>query len=212
MSEVPEEAAEDDAWEEDGDPWTILRVARVWENPWFALDKHDVIHPGGAKGEYTVVRPRRLAVGALPIEPDGSVHLVGQWRFPLKRYSWEMPEGGAEPNEAPLDCAKRELEEEAGLRAASFTLILEMDMSNSLSDERAVIYLATDLSPGAYQPEATEVLKHKRAPFMEVLARVESGYIRDSMTVAAVLRAHHMAVTGRLPQGLARAMLGKGDK
>jgi len=204
--------AQETAWDEDSDPWTILRVERVWENAWFALDRHAVIHPGGAEGEYTVVRPRRVAVGVLPVDPDGSVYLVGQWRFPLQRYSWEMPEGGAEPDEAPLECARRELEEEAGLRAASFTLILELDMSNSLSSEQAVIYLATELSPGAYQPEATEVFKHKRAPFMEVLAKVESGYIRDSMTVAAVLRAHHMAVTGRLPESLARAMLGAGDK
>jgi hypothetical protein len=85
--------------------------------------------------------------------------------------------------------------------------MLEMDMSNSLSDERAVIYLATGLSPGAYQPEATEVLRHKRAHFAEVLARVASGYIRDSMTVAAVLRAYHMAKTGQLSPALADAML-----
>jgi 8-oxo-dGTP pyrophosphatase MutT (NUDIX family) len=202
----------DDTWEEDGDPWTVLGVARVWQNAWFAIDKHDVIHPGGAHGEYTVIRPRRLAVGVLPVESDGSVHLVGQWRFPLKRYSWEMPEGGAEPDEAPLDCAQRELEEEAGLKAGAFTLILEMDMSNSLCDEAAIIYLATELGPGSYQPEATEVLKHKRAHFLDVLAKVESGYIRDSMTVAAVLRAHHMAVAGRLPRALAEAMLRRGDK
>lgn len=196
-----------DVWDEDGDPWIVTGVTRAWENAWFVLDRHEVIHPDGAAGTYTVIRPRRIAVGVLPIEDDGSVHLVGQWRFPLGRYSWEMPEGGAEPGEPPLGCARRELEEEAGLLAGNYMKILEMDMSNSLSDEQAVIYLATGLSAGAYQPEATEVLKHKRAPFMEVLARVESGYIRDSMTVAGVLRAYHMAVTGQLPDRLALAML-----
>lgn len=173
------------------------------------IDRYAVIHPGGAPGTYSVMRPRRLAVGVLPIEPDGFVHLVGQWRFPLGRYSWEMPEGGAEPGEPPLDCAKRELEEETGLRAGSFELVLEMDMSNSLTDERAVIYLATGLTAGAAQPEATEVLRHRRAHFQDVLARVVDGRIRDSLTVAAVLRAHHMAVTGALPQVLAEAMLGR---
>jgi 8-oxo-dGTP pyrophosphatase MutT (NUDIX family) len=194
-------------WEEDGDPWIVKSVERAWANAWFAIDRHHVVHPGGADGEYTVVRPHRLAVGALPLEADGSVHLVGQWRFPLKRYSWEMPEGGAEPGEDALDCARRELEEEAGLKAGAWLKILEMVMSNSFTDERAVIFLATDLSSGAHQPEAVEVLKHKRAHFGEVLARVESGYIRDSMTVAAVLRAYHMAVTGQLPAPLAQAML-----
>jgi 8-oxo-dGTP pyrophosphatase MutT (NUDIX family) len=196
-----------DIWEEDGDPWTVKSVERSFENDWFVIDTHAVIHPGGAAGAYSVVRPRRLAVGVLPIEPDGFVHLVGQWRFPLGRYSWEMPEGGAEPGEPPLDCARRELEEETGLTAGSFVPVLEMDMSNSLTDERAIIYLATELKPGQAQPEAVEVLRHRRAHFLDVLARVADGRIRDSMTVAAVLRAHHMAVAGQLPEGLARAML-----
>ncbi len=198
-----------DIWEEDGDPWTVENVTRAFENDWMVIDRYAVIHPGGAKGTYSVMRPRRLAVGVLPIEPDGNVHLVGQWRFPLARYSWEMPEGGADPGEAPLECAKRELEEETGLRAGAFEIVLEMDMSNSLTDERAVIYLATDLTAGVAQPEEVEVLRHRRAHFLDVLARVVDGRIRDSLTVAAVLRAHHMAVTGALPKPLADAMLAR---
>jgi 8-oxo-dGTP pyrophosphatase MutT (NUDIX family) len=147
----------------------------------------------------------------LPIEPDGRVHLVGQWRFPLGRYSWELPEGGAEPGEDPRVCAERELMEETGLRAKALTPILEMDLSNSLTDERAVVFLATDLIQGEAQPDGTEVLKHRTAPFLEVLERVADGRIRDSITVAAVLRAHHMAVTGQLPPALAAAMLRQGD-
>ena len=198
-----------DIWEEDGDPWTVKSVTRAFENDWMVIDTYAVIHPGGAAGTYGVMRPRRLAVGVLPIEADGSVHLVGQWRFPLGRYSWEMPEGGADPGEPALECARRELEEETGLQAGSFIPVLEMDMSNSLSDERAVIFLATGLRPGKAQPEATEVLRHRRAHFMDALARAVDGRIRDSMTVAALLRAHHMAVTGELPPDLAAAMLGR---
>ncbi len=198
-------------WEEDDDPWIVKGVTNPFENAWFRVDSHAVIHPGGADGIYSVIRIRRLAVGVLPIDADGSVHLVGQWRFPLGRYSWEMPEGGGEPGEAAIECAKRELAEETGLSAASWTQVLEMDLSNSLTDERAVIFVATDLAPGVAQPEATEVLRHRRVPFKEVLARVADGRIRDSMTVAAVLRAHHMAVTGELPGTLARAMLGSGE-
>jgi len=198
-------------WEEDGDPWNVKCTSRPFENEWFALDRHEVVRPDGRDGTYTVVRFRRLAVGVLPMEPDGSVHLVGQWRFPLGHYSWEMPEGGAEPGEDPLECAKRELEEETGLSAGRYQRVLELDLSNSLTDERAVIYLAFDLSPGKAKPEGTEVLRRRRARFVDVLERVADGRIRDAMTVAAVLRAHHMAVTGRLPAGLAQAMLGGGQ-
>jgi hypothetical protein len=101
--------------------------------------------------------------------------------------------------------------EETGLRAKALTPILEMDLSNSLTDERAVVFLATDLIQGEAQPDGTEVLKHRTAPFLEVLERVADGRIRDSITVAAVLRAHHMAVTGQLPPALAAAMLRQGD-
>ncbi len=199
-------------WEEDGNPWTVTAASVPFKNDWFGVDKNDVIRPDGKAGEYTVVRVRRLAVGVLPIERDGSVHLVGQWRFPLGRYSWEIPEGGGEPGEAPLACAKRELEEETGLRAATWAPILEMDLSNSITDEAGIVFLATGLEAGQKQPEATEVLRHRQAPFMEVLSRVIDGRIRDSLTVAAMLRAHHMAVTGALPVGLAAAMLGKGTQ
>ncbi|NUQ07406.1 MAG: NUDIX hydrolase, partial [Anaerolineae bacterium] len=113
----------------------------------------------------------------------------------------------ADPGEDALSCARRELAEETGLRAGSFRKVLEMDLSNSLTDERAVIFVATELAPGAAEPDATEVLRHRRAPFPEVLERVADGRIRDSLTVAAVLRAHHMAVTGKLPAALAEAML-----
>lgn len=198
----------DNDWDDDANPWTITGITEPFKNEWFRIDAHDVIHPNGAPGTYGVIRIRRLAVGVLPIEPDGRVYLVGQWRFPLGRYSWEMPEGGAEPGEPALECAKRELVEETGFTAGKLEPILEMDMSNSLTDEVAVIFLATDLTPGAAQPEPTEVLKRRSAHFADVLDRVADGRIRDSMTVAAVLRAHHMAVTGAIPRDLARAMLG----
>src|SRR5262249_6930564 len=153
---------------------------------------------------YGVIRIRRPAVGVLPIDADGMVHMVGQWRFPLERYSWEMPEGGAEPGEDLELCARRELEEETGLKAGRLQKILEMDLSNSLTDEHATLFLATDLTPGVAQPEEVEVLKRRTAPFADILARVCDGRIRDGLTVAAVLRAHHMAVKGELPEALAR--------
>jgi len=199
-----------ETWNDAGNPWTMKRKTQPFENDWFRIDAHEVVRPDGADGRYDVIRIRRLAVGVLPIGANGDVHLVGQWRFPLERYSWEMPEGGAEPGEDALECAKRELEEETGLSARAYQHILEMDLSNSLTDEMAVIFLATDLAHGAANPEGTEVLERRTASFREVLSRVIDGRIRDSLTVAAVLRAHHMAVTGQLSAPLAEKMLAPG--
>lgn len=194
-------------WEESGNPWTVRSVTRPFENAWFAIDAHDTLNPAGNPASYAVIRIRRRAVGVLPIDGKGHVHMVGQWRFPLGRYSWEMPEGGAEPGEDTADCARRELKEETGLSASDLVEILRMDLSNSLTDENAVLYLAFGLTEGEAEPEETEVLARRSAPFAEVLERVVTGEITDSLTVAAVLRAHHMAVTGRLPEALARVML-----
>lgn len=194
-------------WPEDGNPWTVKGQSTAFENAWLRIESNDTINPAGKPAIYSVVRVRRHAVGVLPIEPDGRVHMVGQWRFTLGRYSWEMPEGGAEPGEALEACARRELAEETGVRAGRLERILEMDLSNSLTDERATIFLAFDLTPGEAAPEETEILNRRTAPFNEILARVAKGEITDAMTVAAVLRAHHMAVTGALPDALARVML-----
>ena len=196
-----------DDWEEDANPWQIRAVRRAYESGWFVVDDHDVINPAGKPGHYGVIRIPRLAVGVLPIDTEGNVHLVGQWRFPLGRYSWEMPEGGSDPGEPAEVCARRELAEETGLAAGKLEEILRMDLSNSLTDESAVLFLAQDLTEGPAAPEETEVLARRHAPFIEVLDRVLAGKITDALTVAAVLRAHHMAVTGALPDALARAML-----
>jgi 8-oxo-dGTP pyrophosphatase MutT (NUDIX family) len=195
-------------WTPEGDPWRVRGTRRAFQNEWFEVVEHDVTRPDGAPGAYAVIQVRRTAVGVLPIDAEGCVHLVGQWRFPLSRYSWEMPEGGAEPGEAPEACARRELAEETGLRAGTLTKILEMDLSNSLTDERAVCYLALDLSPGEAAPDGTERLQLLRAPFREALARAVDGRISDSLTVAALLRAHHMASKGELPPDVAQAILG----
>jgi 8-oxo-dGTP pyrophosphatase MutT (NUDIX family) len=193
-------------WRDEGNPWRVRSTRTAYENPWLAIEENDVVHPDGSDGFYGVVRIRKLAVGVLPIDDDGFVHLVGQWRFPLGRYSWEMPEGGAEPGEDPEICARRELAEESGLRAGRLEQILRMDVSNSVTDEQAVIFLATELEHGPAAPEPSERLKLLRAQFDEALARAADGRISDALTVAALLRAHHMAVQGMGPPALARAL------
>ena len=194
-------------WDDEANPWTVKGVSQRFANPWFSVEEHDAVNPGGGRSHYGVIRFRKHAVGVLPLDADGVVHMVGQWRFPLARYSWEMPEGGAEPGENLEECARRELAEESGFAAARLERILEMDLSNSVTDEHATVFLATGLTPGAPAPEEVEALKSHSAPFQDVLARVVDGRIRDAMTVAAMLRLHHMAVTGSLPPGLARAIL-----
>jgi 8-oxo-dGTP pyrophosphatase MutT (NUDIX family) len=178
-----------------------------FENPWLKLVEYDAVAPTGHQTHYGVVRFRTRAVGVLPLHGDGTVTLVGQQRFPLGNYSWEMPEGGVPFAEDPLDGARRELREEVGLVAADWREILRMELSNSTTDEQAVCFLARDFSETATDPDETERLDVVRVPFRTLLAEVVAGRVRDSMTVAAVLRAYHMAREGELPDALARAML-----
>ncbi|NEX92446.1 NUDIX hydrolase [Caulobacter sp. 17J65-9] len=178
-----------------------------FDNPWIGVTEHDAVAPTGRPAYYGVVRFKNVAVGVLPLHEDGTVTLVGQQRFPLRNFSWEIPEGGAPFDEPPLEAARRELREETGLEAAEFREILRMELSNSITDERGVCYLATGFSHGEVEPDETEALDVARVPFRALLDAVVTGQVRDSLTVAAVLRAYHMAREGELPGELARAML-----
>lgn len=187
-------------WKSDGDQ-------TVFENPWMRISSHPATAPTGAPATYVVMRPKNLAAGVLPIHSDGTVTLVGQARFPLANYSWEMPEGGAPYAEDPLEGAKRELAEEAGLAARTWREVLRMELSNSVTDERAIAWLAWDLSEIATDPDPTEVIALARVPFMSLIAEIDRGSVRDAFTVATALRAYHMAREGLLPGWLAHAML-----
>ena len=198
--------------DESHDPWTTISERRVYENPWIAVDHREVVTPAGTPGVYGVVRFKRVAVGIVPIDAAGQVRLVGQWRVPLGRYSWEIPEGGAEPGEPPEACARRELAEETGLRAGRLEEILRLDLSNSSTDETAVVFLATDLTPGPAAPEDTEALAHRAIGFAEALTQALAGQITDALSVAGLLRVYHMAKTaptsaGGLDPALAKIML-----
>jgi 8-oxo-dGTP pyrophosphatase MutT (NUDIX family) len=136
--------------------------------------------------------------------------LVGQNRFPLMEYSWEIPEGGGPIGDDPLQSARRELAEETGLEAAEWREILRAQLSNSVSDERAVGYLALGLSPARdlHHADDTEALEVMRVPFREAFDAAMAGDLQDVLTVAMLLKAHHMAQQGSLPTALARAMIG----
>lgn len=192
-----------------GEPWTAEPPERIHENPWFAADVYQGVAPTGVAATYYLLHYQNAATGVVPLHEDGTVTLVGQWRFPFRTYSWELPEGGAPLGEPPEAGARRELKEEAGLLAAEMRLILTMQISNASSDEVAHLYLATGLQPTEMERDATEALAVARVPFQEALAAVASGRIADALTVAALLRVHHMAVTGELEPALARRLLAR---
>jgi ADP-ribose pyrophosphatase len=170
-------------------PWQTLSTECVYESPWIKVDKHDVINPSGNPGEYSVIHFKNTALGILALDAEYNTWIVGQYRYPLNRFSWEIPEGGGKLDVPPLESAKRELLEETGIQAEDWLLIQEMDLSNSVSDERAMIYLARELSFGESQPEETEELYVKKLPFEELYQMVLKGEVTDSMSVAAVLKA-----------------------
>ena len=181
----------------EGNPWTLRARRRAYANAWIAVDHDEVTDPGGRDGIYGVVRFANLAVGVVPLHDDGSVTLVGQYRYPLDRYTWEIPEGGGPRGEDPADTARRELAEETGLRAQRFVELLRLELSNSVTDEKGVVYLATGLTQGVADPESTEDLRLRRLPLGEAVSLVLTGELRDSLTVAGLLAAErHLRVTG----------------
>jgi 8-oxo-dGTP pyrophosphatase MutT (NUDIX family) len=188
--------------------WTSGEGRTRFENPWLTLVEYDATAPTGHETLYGVIRFKKLALGVLPIHADGTVTLVGQHRFPLANYVWEMPEGGLDGDEPPIEGIRRELAEEAGLKAGQWLEVLRLELSNSVTDEIAVCWIATDLSACEdCAPDETEALERARVPFRDLLAAIEAGQVRDALTVATTLRAYHMAREGLLPDDLARAML-----
>ena len=169
-----------------GNPWTTLSRRVAYENPWIAVREDQVVRPDGQPGIYGVVQFKNRAVGVLPVEVDGSVWLVGQYRYPLDRYSWEIPEGGCPAGEDPEATARRELREETGLVADACELINVAHLSNSVSDEVAYLYRATGLQRGLSEPEGTERLQVIRLGWDVVWKMVQDGTITDSMSVIAL--------------------------
>jgi len=176
--------AQDDI--EQNGPWRIRSCEVRYDNPWVTLEHNDVVHPDGSDGIYGVVRFKNVAVGVLPIFEDGTVPLVGQHRFPLGRFSWELPEGGGPLDVPPLEAAKRELKEETGLVADSWTKLLDCHLSNSVTNEYGMAYLAKGLTQYAPEPEETEDLKTRKLPLEDAIDMALSGQITDVMSMVAL--------------------------
>ncbi len=169
--------------------WKKLDSRTIYDNAWMRVLEDRVISPGGGEHQYGHVHFKNVAVGIVPLDADGNTWLVGQTRYTLAAYSWEIPMGGAPLTEQPLDAAKRELREETGLEATQWTELMRLHTSNSITDERGVVYVARGLTLRDSMPEETEDLTVRKLPLRDALKMVEKGEITDAISVAALLRA-----------------------
>jgi 8-oxo-dGTP pyrophosphatase MutT (NUDIX family) len=169
-------------------PWKQQSNRQIFENPWFRVEQDDVINPGGGLSHYGKILFKNIAIGIVPLDENNNTWLVGQYRYVPDCYSWEIPMGGGPLNVDPLESAKRELSEETGLSAASWETLMHLHTSNSVTDERGIVYVARELSQGATAFEETEDLKVMRLPLKEAVEHVIAGEITDAVSVAALLR------------------------
>ncbi len=179
-------------------PWRTLSEKTVYDNPWIRVSHREVLNPSGGPGIYGVVHFKNTAIGIVPLDAEGFTWLVGQYRYTLERYTWEIPEGGGPVGTDPLLAAQRELLEETGITAVVWTPLLELHTSNSVTDEYGVAFVAQGLSFGEARPEETEDLRVRRLPFSEVVEMVMRGEITDVLSMAAILKTNEWLRRGTL--------------
>lgn len=169
-------------------PWKPRSSKRLFENPWFRLDEDDVINPGGGVSHYGKILFKNLAIGIIPLDEYDHTWLVGQYRYVPDCYSWEIPMGGGPLGADPLESAKRELREETGLSANHWRELMRLHTSNSVTDERGIVYVASGLTEGETAFEETEDLQIIRLPLQEAVQHVLAGEITDAVSAAGLLR------------------------
>ena len=168
--------------------WKTKTSTVAYENPWLKITHDEVVTPKGTDGIYGVVHFKNTAIGVVPIDDEGNTWLVKQSRYTLNQYTWEIPEGGCPHGEEPINAAKRELEEEVGLQANDWQQLMTMHLSNSVTDEFCVVFVARDLFAGKQELESTEDIEYKKLPLTEAIEMVKRGEITDAISVAALLR------------------------
>ncbi|WP_210487334.1 NUDIX domain-containing protein [Rufibacter aurantiacus] len=178
-------------------PWKTLDSKPIYENPWISVREEQVINPGGGRGIYGVVSMKNKAIGIIPIDDEGNTWLVGQYRYTVNEYSWEIPMGGGPVGIDPLESAKRELKEETGFTAAEWTNIGRIHTSNSVTDEEGFIFLAEELTAGETEFEETEDLKIWKLPLHEAVRMAMDSEITDAISIAGLLKAEKILLTRR---------------
>ena len=169
-------------------PWKTNSKEKIYENPWIKLEEHRVVNPSGKDGIYGKVIFKNKALAIVPIDENLNTWLVGQYRYTLDEYSWEIPMGGGLLEHDVLDSAKRELKEETGLSAKKWTKIMRIHTSNSVTDEEGFIFLAEELSQGETEFEETEQLHIIKLPLKEAIQKVMDGEITDCISIAGLLK------------------------
>jgi 8-oxo-dGTP pyrophosphatase MutT (NUDIX family) len=169
-------------------PWKTLSSRVVYDNPWIRVEEHEVINPSGGRNQYGKVCFKNRAVAIVALDADDNLYLVGQHRYPLAEYSWELPMGGAPADESPRTAAERELREETGLTAERWRELMTVHTSNSITDEAGVVYVAEELVLGEQDLEETEDLTVKVLPFDEAYRWALAGRITDAISLAAIFR------------------------
>ena len=170
-------------------PWKTKSIQTIYDNPWIRLENHQVINPAGKDAQYGKVHFKNRAMAIIPLDEEGNTWLIGQYRYTLDEYTWEIPMGGGPNDQDLLASAKRELKEETGLSAKKWTEILKIHTSNSVTDEVGYVFLAEDLTQGETEFEETEILQIKKVHFSEALDMVMRGEITDSISMAGILKA-----------------------
>ncbi|MCC6174850.1 MAG: NUDIX hydrolase [Chloroflexi bacterium] len=191
-------------------PWRCLASRPVYANSWIGVREDQVIRPDGQPGIYGVVQFKSWAIGVVPLADNGDTFLVGQYRYTLDLYSWEIPEGGGSKEETPLAAAQRELREETGIVAERWTYLGELHTSNSATDETGCVFLAEGLTLGEAEPEGTEDLRLWRLPLTAAVEMALTGEISDSVAVVGLLRADHYLRSRRSWTPIERSFPGLG--
>ena len=188
----------DSAMDEHRNPWTVVGSREVYANPWIKVREDQVVRPDGNPGIYGVVEFQNLALGIVPVDAAGWTYLVGQWRYPLERYSWEIPEGGGSLGTPAIESAQRELVEEAGIKAAQWIDLGPFDLSNSVTNETGRIYMATDLTFQSPEPEGSEDLRLMHVSLHDAWEMAMDGRITDAVSIIGLARACRAYRQGRL--------------
>ena len=173
-------------------PWQTLSTALKYENPWISVREDQVLNPKGGPGIYGVVSMRNKAIGIVPLDEQGNTWLVGQYRYTLNEYCWEIPMGGGVIGVAPVESAQRELREETGLLATRWTHLARLHTSNSVTDEEGFVFLAQDLTQTEWEPEETEDLRLWKLPLAQAVDLVMKDVITDAISVAGLLKAERI--------------------